>query len=235
MNGLVRTLGAMLAALLALAFLAMPAFAQASQDSVNGSGTAGNGTFTLNATSGPSGENPAGTVGFNLAIGTLSGNVTCLNVEGNKATIGGVPTGGSLLPQASGFVVDVQDGSPDLLRLELLGFPPPACPAPNLFSPSVVEPGGGITVVDAVPQSPPPTVPALIEMVNSFNLDSGRTTSLLAPLKDVDQGSQSSRCNSLNAFTNEVKAQRGKDLTASQANDLVQQATAVRANLGCSP
>ena len=46
--------------------------------------------FALNATSGPSGENPSGLVRFDTVRGVfpLGGPVTCLAVNGNTATIG---------------------------------------------------------------------------------------------------------------------------------------------------
>src|SRR5207244_4482631 len=115
--------------------------------SVTGSGHAGNGTFTVNATSGPSGESPAGSVRFDLAIGILVGSVTCLNVNGSFATVGGADQPGTTL-NASGYLLHVADnqgpGGIDLLRLELLSFAPPgpgACPTPEnpIISPTGVD------------------------------------------------------------------------------------------------
>src|SRR4051794_19398240 len=76
------------------AVLALPGFAAAqapTQDSVVASGTPTAGAytvFTIDATSGPSGENPTGQVSFDVASAfTVSGPVTCLAVSGNAATV----------------------------------------------------------------------------------------------------------------------------------------------------
>ena len=72
--------------------------------------------FTIDAKSGPAGQNPKGTVTFDW--GTSLGdptsytvNVTCLNVSGNQATIVGFITSGTGVDVApgNGFMVVVQD------------------------------------------------------------------------------------------------------------------------------
>jgi hypothetical protein len=139
-----------------LMLTSLPAHAQ-TQDSVVGSGTAGTGTFDINAVSGPSGENPTGHANFELAIGSVQGTVTCLFVSGNEATIGAtLPPGNPF--NSPGMIVHVRDNGVlptgvDQFRLELLAFVPPACPAVDLISPSNVT-SGDIKVTDAV-SSPP--------------------------------------------------------------------------------
>ena len=77
----------------------------------------------FDASSGPSGQNPTGTVVLGLDFGgapdpTVAGyNVTCLKVSGNRATIGGVldfNNGPPLIPpNAVYYVEDGVGGAPD--------------------------------------------------------------------------------------------------------------------------
>ena len=76
------------------AALASTAVAQVpTGDSVTGSGGGGIGmigrfSFTIDAHSGPSGENPTGTASFSpIQFGTFQGQITCLAVDGNGATL----------------------------------------------------------------------------------------------------------------------------------------------------
>jgi hypothetical protein len=206
----------------------------ASQDSVTGSGSAGTGTFVINAVSGPLGEQPSGTVTYDLAIGTLAGTVTCVNVTGNLATVGGVVDEGSTAASpGSGFIVHVQDGQdgePDLLRLELLGAPPVACPDANLISPSAVT--GSIEVVDAV--APATQINQLIGRIEGYVLDGGTRTSLLAKLKAAAEAETPAQCSQLQAFVNQVKALSGSKLTVDQATELSASAALIRAALACA-
>ena len=87
-------------------------------------GTAGTGTFDIDATSGPSDENPTGHVSFDLAIGAILSNVTHVCVNGNEAVITGVAQAGSTaISPGWGVAVHVRDNGvqptqpPDLLRL----------------------------------------------------------------------------------------------------------------------
>ena len=128
-------------------------FAQApGQDSVSLSpGGATAGVFlvsTLNATSGPSGENPTGQVAF-TAFGSLSlaGPVTCLAVSGNTATL-------NFQDQVSGFgitTVQVTDNQPDTFDAIPTGRAATDCSplAPTGFGGPVSQ--GDITVVEAPP------------------------------------------------------------------------------------
>jgi hypothetical protein len=124
------------------------------QDSVSLSGIADAGIFsvsTLTATSGPSGENPSGQVGFTGLSGTfsfsLAGPVTCVAVSGNTATLNFQDQG------AFGITtVQVTDNRPDFFDAALLiGRAPTDCSplAPTGFRAPVN--GGEITVVDAPP------------------------------------------------------------------------------------
>ncbi len=58
---------------------------------------------------------------------------------------------------------------------------------------------------------------------------------LNAALKQLDRNNQTPACNQLNAFLNQVRAkQTSGQLTAQQAADLRQQATAIQRAIGCS-
>ena len=105
-------------------------------------------TWTFNAASGPQGENPTGTVD-NEFFGT--GDVTCLNVQGNRAVIG------VFFPRTGlNFLIDVVDSDvPDTIGYDGISGPPiTVCPPPggqevrSIFS-------GNLTVVDgqALPTS----------------------------------------------------------------------------------
>jgi hypothetical protein len=137
------------------AVLALPGVAGAQvprQDSVTFTGGPGQaGSFTViavDATSGPSGENPSGQVRFNaFGIFNLSGPVTCLAVSGNTATI-------NFQDQLGGFgivTVQVADGQPDTFDAVPTGRAPTDCsplPPTGLGGPLS---GGDIVVVDAPP------------------------------------------------------------------------------------
>ena len=119
------------------------------QDSVVGSGV-GNVPqlpipFDIDAHSGPSGENPTGTVRFvSEPFGVrIEGSVTCLRVSGNRAVIGITAAGTPLF-------VDVTDGTPDLIGVVFPGVAGP-CPAPGIQPSAPPILSGDIVVTDAQP------------------------------------------------------------------------------------
>ena len=157
-------IAAVVSSLTLLACIATPAGAQApTQDSVVGSGTAAFAAqpasavgFNLDARSGPSGENAAGTAGvFLISVPSLriAGTVTCLNVSGNRAVIGidnslGDPGFGM------GSFIEVTDDTPDLLQFQPSipsGQPPTVCPADLQFASDYQVLSGDIVVTDAPP------------------------------------------------------------------------------------
>ncbi|HEX3277410.1 MAG TPA: hypothetical protein VHR40_02740 [Thermoleophilaceae bacterium] len=143
--------------LLLLAALAAALGPSPAQDSVTG--TAGRGDardaidFAFDVHSGPSGENPTGTVVLRLQLGqptTLT--ASCLDVEGNRARmiVPAPPHAG-----IAGLSVAVQDTGPgglDKFDWEPLQTLPTGCPVPATV-PSFVE-RGDVVVTDA---PPPPT------------------------------------------------------------------------------
>jgi hypothetical protein len=152
---------------LAVAAVPAPSSAQApAQDSVTGSGGAFV-TFSFEATSGPSGEDPTGTVMWHGGGGlgpTWRGNVSCLSVSGNTAIIG---FGGDYFSQlfppryywVAGLlrVVDVGPGPGDSFEwVELQTSepsemaPPPGDPIPGPTDCSSFPSGGTLVVLDGV-------------------------------------------------------------------------------------
>ncbi len=150
-----RLLLALACLAIAMACSAAPAAAQApTRDSVTGTATsfAGPGvlvTYTLDASSGPTGEDPAGSVRIDL-FGPVDNPVTCLDVQGNRAIVGiavpSDPPGGLLI-----FVTDTGDVGPDTIGAVGTASPPEVCSEePH----SEAEAGGNIVVVDAQPSAP---------------------------------------------------------------------------------
>lgn len=137
------------------AVLAMPALAAGQaplEDSVVGSGV-GNVPqfpvpFDIDAHSGPSGENPTGTVRFVSQLPPeirLEGPVTCLRVSGDRAVIGIVT-----VPFDTPVFIDVTDGTPDLIGLTFPVMPVAApCPAPGIQPSAAPILSGDLVVTDA--------------------------------------------------------------------------------------
>jgi hypothetical protein len=137
--------------------LALPGVsaAQGIEDSVVGSGTTEfSFAFDLNARSGPSGENPAGTARVVLrsspSIG-IEGPVTCLTVTGNTAVIG-LDNSQGLQALGRGWFIEVTDATPDSLAVFSVSVdtPPTVCPASLGVAQERVD-FGDIVVTDAPP------------------------------------------------------------------------------------
>ena len=137
------------------------------QDSVSGSGAlSGDVHFTISATSGPSGGNPAGHVDFafpgpllgrpEVVYVHVSGEVTCLNVHGNRATLQYFDTTYAHIQ----ILVEVIDNA-GTGQLDVLDFQPTIgssrsptdCSPAELLTATAVH-DGDLAVVDA---QPPPT------------------------------------------------------------------------------
>lgn len=201
-------------------------------DSVVGSGTAGFSTFAVDAHSAPSGENAVGTISFNLAIGSASGTVSLLCVNGNQAVVVGTFNAGTFA--GSGYVFHVQDnalaGTLDLVRLEILGSAPQFCPEFALISPAGVT-AGDIVVVDSVSV----TFASLKALTVQYVLASGRPGAngianglgaiLSAAENAAARGNNQAQVGALNSYANAVDgAMKAGFLTADQAAQLQAQA-----------
>jgi hypothetical protein len=148
--------GMVLMAAVAALMISAPVYAQAApgMDSVTGSGAAGTGTFSISAQSLPTGASASGSVVFNLAIGNITGQVQALCVQGKQAVIAGTVTQGDFA--GDGFVLQVQDGTPDLMQLQLTGYPVTFCSYSfGIVSPAVVT-AGDLVVHDVAPVLIPP-------------------------------------------------------------------------------
>jgi len=124
------------------------------QDSVTGTASSGFGRgelfFTFDAHSGPSGENPTGTVTIESDIADLGPQpVSCLGVSGNRATV--VVSFPTAPPANAGAVIQVQDNgtSPDAVSASFVLTLPSSCAAPG--SVTGASNSGDLTVVDAEP------------------------------------------------------------------------------------
>jgi len=138
--------------------LALPALASAQtpgQDSVSGTAATGGGRsfaeFTFDVHSGPSGENPTGTVAIDAFVGMIGPlDVTCLSVDGNRASMfAAAPPNNS---GVAGLLISVADNGPGDDRLDwrtVSGVAPADCPVPDEVFQATVS--GDITVTDAPP------------------------------------------------------------------------------------
>jgi hypothetical protein len=152
-----RTLVAASIGMALAAVVAPTAIAQVpAQDSVTGSFTTGNErsefVFTFDVRSGPSGENPTGTVRvYSIGAGDLGAfAVSCLGVSGNRATV--VAPLPAPPPAPAAIVIHVEDNgsSGDRVAWSFVSPLPTMCPPPATV-PENEEPSGDVTVVDAQP------------------------------------------------------------------------------------
>lgn len=97
------------------------------------------------------------------------------------------------------------------------------------------HPASGQDVVDPVA-----AIEALAITVAEMNLQNGIENSMdtkldaaLRALEDVTVNNNGAACNSLDAFINEVEAQRGNELTSGQADELVAAGHQIKIMLGC--
>ena len=84
----------------------------------------------------------------------------------------------------------------------------------------------------------PPMIDTVIDSVEALDLHHGTENALLQKLtsaqQDLDAGDTAGACQKLGAFINEVGAQRGKKIDSDDADELIAEAEAVRASLGCA-
>ena len=150
--------------LVAVGMLVAPAaFAQApTQDSVAGTLTRGSGErdtiiWSINAVSGPSGESPAGTIETLGILLRATFPVTCLEVSGNRAVIGGRLTSGATVVQVYLIVVDEPGDAQDrVLDQFFINDPaaPTTCAAFDAQAGGATPPAaasGSVIVTDAQP------------------------------------------------------------------------------------
>jgi hypothetical protein len=114
-----------------------------------GSGTAGNGTFSINAFQKKNGK-ASGTSSFQLAIGDLTGDVQFVSVSGSDACFAGSATTSTIdgVAPGQGYTVQVRDNAStgDQLQLQL-GTASNSCSI-GIVSPAGVT-NGDIVVTDS--------------------------------------------------------------------------------------
>ena len=82
---------------------------------------------------------------------------------------------------------------------------------------------------------PGQAVQNLISAIGSMGLPNGVANSLNAPLNNIDLNNLSTACGKLGAFLDQVDAKQANgQLTATQADQLRQQANAIKAQIGCT-
>jgi hypothetical protein len=179
------------------------------------------------------------------------------NLDGTSgASIPGLPTGdlrvSSLSPPPNPPGVSIAPGSSPAggyLPLSLFGIPPTAVGDEQTLTfnvPSFVFNGAthnkiavssnGYIDVDG-PATPAEKIADLQGLLASFHVAKGIANALNSKLQDavdaIADGDTAGACGSLKAFLNQVKAQKGKKLTATQAQQLTDLATEIRTLLGC--
>lgn len=137
-------------------------FETQSPDGANGTATNGTITVTVDASSGPSGENPSGTVTFfgtvNGQPGFFQGTVGCLAVDGNTAVVG--YTGQQVIngtpgPFTTMYGKIVDSGTPGQDTFDSESGELTNSPDCDLYQPGGPVYTGNFTVTDAQPPEPP--------------------------------------------------------------------------------
>jgi hypothetical protein len=144
-----------LAVIASTALLAASAAAQPpTQDSVTGTAATGFGRayteFTFDVHSGPSGENPRGTVTLDTFFGIIGPlDVGCLSVSANRATMFALAPPNT--SGVAGIAIAVEDRGPgtDGIDWQVASTRPAQCPVPAAVAASTVS--GDVVVTDAPP------------------------------------------------------------------------------------
>ena len=87
---------------------------------------------------------------------------------------------------------------------------------------------------------PCPTIENLLHVIKTMHISNGLKTSLSAPLKqalallnDGNPNNDHGVCDKLDVFINHVNAKAGKRLSHEQAEQLLEEASSIKDNLGC--
>ena len=186
---------------------------------------------------------PDGNLWFTESCGNKVGRITPTGdiAEFAVATPGSGPMGITL--GADGNLWFTESNSNKIGRVVFAG--PPVTPPP-VTPPPVIPPP--VTPPPTVPPTDPPADPAamirdlMASVEGSYlkgNIREGFERSLYAKLRNALAAVKGQRpdpvaCNALTAFSNEVQAQSGKQLTGEQANQLIRAASDIVTRLGCS-
>lgn len=125
--------------------------------------------------------------------------------------------------------LNVPGGRDPIYRLVLIEPTPEPSPSPSPSPSPEPEPSPS--------PSPAQRINDLDLLVRTFGLNNGITNSLTVKLRhaldELNGGNTASACDHLAAFISQARAQSGKHLTTAQANQIINEATAIRAALGC--
>jgi hypothetical protein len=94
------------------------------------------------ASSGPDGQTQSGNFRFESLLRHRAGDVTCLQVNGNVANIGGVITDSNAVPTRSGFSFTAIETAPDDIFLFTISCLPPTADTPGCGSASGISLNG---------------------------------------------------------------------------------------------
>src|SRR6266446_3963883 len=186
---------------------------------------------------------PDGNLWFTESCGNKVGRITPTGdiTEFAVATPGSGPMG--ITVGADGNLWFTESNSNKIGRVVFAGPPvtPPPVTPPPVIPPPVTPPP------PTVPPTDPPADPAamirdlMASVEGSYlkgNIREGFERSLYAKLRNALAAVKGQRpdpvaCNALTAFSNEVQAQSGKQLTGEQANQLIRAASDIVTRLGC--
>jgi hypothetical protein len=224
------------ATLAALAFA--PSGVASIGDAATGSGidSFGGNPFSFAATGGIHGS-ATGTMQYTEQAGhnVWSATVRCLVVSGNRAIVVGTTVSSSPVLGLD-LVFGVEDeGTPGAgLDQFVAGFATGIGSCDSLTTADIVGPitAGEITVVEATAAQKIATLIAELEVSPA-----GPGGSYLAKLESIaaslGTGNGQTACNQLSAFESEVRAQTGKKLSQSEADDLLAATASIKAQAGC--
>jgi putative cofactor-binding repeat protein len=190
---------------------------------------------------GSAGPRDCDTGGPGLTVASAGGNVIgaidddCTFTPGPNDITGtpAAPVDARLGPLGSNggptATVPLLPGSPALDRT-----PAGTCPPPAVDQRGIPRPQGPACDAGAYELV---TIQGLIDTVQRLALQHGIENSLLAKLSGAQRsltvGKLTPTCNQLGAFLNEVSAQRGKKIDATDAQELTDEVGSVRQSLGC--
>jgi Ca2+-binding RTX toxin-like protein len=209
-------------------------------------------TTSLDAHSGPLGENATGTARFGLRVNQIGGPVTCLTVTCNRAVVGGQDT----FFTSGGYLFSVEDnaasGTPDRFALAArLPEAPTTCPGPDDLDPTFSSVITGDLVVHNAQPPPPVVCPGAEQTLTGTKGNDEITGTALNDLilglagHDLLAGANGDDCVRGNAGNDTVRGGGGNDLVQGGdgsdvhqggiGNDTLRSVDGVRDIVNCGP
>ena len=234
--------------LLLLVALATPAVASA--DSVAGTASFTDRfgwtyTATVDAHSGPFGEDAAGSMTYvsvdsaGVVRERLEGQVTCLDVDGPRATLTGSFTYSSIpLHPNQGFRLSFEDtvAGPDLVGRLSIPFLEDMSWQCLIWDASQIVAAGGVSVVDDA-STPTDAIAHLDSLVMELDLPPGNVhtlrNALAAAAAAVGAADAAAACAELDRFARDLANNPVSKLSADEGSRFIAYASQVRAKLAC--